>query len=76
MASHGPDIHSKSSGKAQNQGGRPRKHITVKEAKERKVVKQKQKRLLATTATRLKGWPRNAKGTLIYFIPSSVNRAE
>jgi hypothetical protein len=45
MASHGPDIPSKSSGKAPNRGGRPRKHITVEEAKERKVVKQKEKRL-------------------------------
>jgi hypothetical protein len=45
MASHGPDIPSKSSGKAPNRSGRPRKHITVEEAKERKVVKQKQKRL-------------------------------
>jgi hypothetical protein len=45
MASNGPDIPSKSSGKAPNRGGRPRKHATVKEAKEHKVAKQKQKRL-------------------------------
>src|SRR4051812_36951570 len=45
MASHRPDIPSKSSGKAPNRGGRPRKHATVEEANEHKVAKQKQKRL-------------------------------